>query len=101
MYLVSINYPWSNNTYTITNTNLGVTVKKFAENSQNSLSGTNFKLTQYTDKWASVDTSFTPVDFNGVDTLKSIKPGYYEVIEDKAPQGYDLKTSRVLFPSNR
>ena len=85
------------NTYTITNTNLGVTVKKFAENSQNSLSGTNFKLTQYTDKWASVDTSFTPVDFNGVDTLKSIKPGYYEVIEDKAPQGYDLKTSRVCF----
>lgn len=85
------------NTYTITNTNLGVTVKKFAENSQNSLSGTNFKLTQYTDKWASVDTSFTPVDFNGVDTLKSIKPGYYEVIEDKAPQGYDLKTSRVYF----
>lgn len=85
------------NTYTITNTNLGVTVKKFAENSQNSLSGTNFKLTQYTDKWAAVDTSFTPVDFNGVDTLKSIKPGYYEVIEDKAPQGYDLKTSRVCF----
>lgn len=85
------------NTYTITNTNLGVTVKKFAADSQNSLSGTNFKLTQYTDKWASVDTSFTPVDFNGVDTLKSIKPGYYEVIEDKAPQGYDLKTSRVCF----
>lgn len=85
------------NTYTITNTNLGVTVKKFAENSQNSLSGANFKLTQYTDKWAVVDTSFTPVDFNGVDTLKSIKPGYYEVIEDKAPQGYDLKTSRVRF----
>lgn len=85
------------NTYTITNTNLGVTVKKFAENSQNSLSSANFKLTQYTDKWAVVDTSFTPVDFNGVDTLKSIKPGYYEVIEDKAPQGYDLKTSRVRF----
>ena len=85
------------NTYTITNTNLGVTVKKFAENSQNSLSGANFKLTQYTDKWAAVDTSFTPVDFNGVDMLKSIKPGYYEVIEDKAPQGYDLKTSRVRF----
>ncbi|MEY2360878.1 SpaA isopeptide-forming pilin-related protein [Weissella paramesenteroides] len=85
------------NMYTITNTNLGVTVKKFAENSQNSLSGANFKLTQYTDKWAAVDTSFTPVDFNGVDTLKSIKPGYYEVIEDKAPQGYDLKTSRVRF----
>lgn len=85
------------NTYTITNTNLGVTVKKFAENSQNSLSGANFKLTQYTDKWAAVDKSFTPVDFNGVDTLKSIKPGYYEVTEDKAPQGYDLKTSRVCF----
>ncbi|WPQ68181.1 SpaA isopeptide-forming pilin-related protein [Weissella paramesenteroides] len=85
------------NTYTITNTNLGVTVKKFAANSQNSLSGANFKLTQYTDKWAAVDTSFTPVDFNGVDTLKSIKPGYYEVIEEKAPQGYDLKTSRVRF----
>lgn len=85
------------NTYTITNTNLGVTVKKFAADSQNSLSGANFKLTRYTDKWAAVDTSFTPVDFNGVDTLKSIKPGYYEVIEDKAPQGYDLKTSRVRF----
>lgn len=85
------------NTYTITNTNLGVTVKKFAANSQNSLSGANFKLTRYTDKWAAVDTSFTPVDFNGIDTLKSIKPGYYEVIEDKAPQGYDLKTSKIRF----
>ncbi|MHB9648047.1 SpaA isopeptide-forming pilin-related protein [Weissella paramesenteroides] len=85
------------NTYTITNNNLGVTVKKFAANSQNSLSGANFKLTRYTDKWAAVDTSFTPVDFNGIDTLKSIKPGYYEVIEDKAPKGYDLKTSKIRF----
>lgn len=85
------------NTYKITNTNLGVTVKKFAANSQNSLSGANFKLTRYTDKWAAVDTSFTSVDFNGIDTLKSIKPGYYEVIEDKAPQGYGLKTSKIRF----
>lgn len=85
------------NTYKITNTNLGVTVKKFAANSQNSLSGANFKLTRYTDKWAAVDTSFTSVDFNGIDTLKSIKPGYYEVIEGKAPQGYDLKTSKIRF----
>lgn len=54
-------------------------------------------MTRYTDKWAAVDTSFTPVDFNGIDTLKSIKPGYYEVIEDKAPQGYDLKTSKIRF----
>lgn len=85
------------NTYKITNTNLGVTVKKFAANSQNSLSGANFKLTRYIDKWAAVDTSFTSVDFNGIDTLKSIKPGYYEVIEDKAPQGYGLKTSKIRF----
>lgn len=85
------------NTYTITNTSLGVTVKKFAANSEISLSGANFKLTRYTDKWAAVDTSFTPVDFNGIDTLKSIKPGYYEVIEAKAPQGYDLKTSKIRF----
>jgi len=85
------------NTYTITNTNLGVTIKKFAANSQNSLSGANFKLTRYKDKWAAVDTSFTSVDFNGIDTLKSITPGYYEVIEEKAPQGYDIKTSKIRF----
>lgn len=85
------------NNYTITNTNLGVTVKKFVEGSQTPLAGANFKLIKYTNNWAGVDASFGAIDFNGTDTTKTLAPGSYELVEDKAPQGYQRNTTPIRF----
>ncbi|MFT8469910.1 MAG: SpaA isopeptide-forming pilin-related protein [Oenococcus sp.] len=88
----------NNGVFTITNSELGVNAEKYSRNNQAPLAGSQFVITKYNSNWTTVDSSFSPITINGNQSANTkITPGYYQIRESKAPDGYALETTAFNF----
>ncbi|MCV3296595.1 MAG: SpaA isopeptide-forming pilin-related protein [Oenococcus sp.] len=88
----------NNGVFTITNSELGVNAEKYSRNNQAPLAGSQFVITKYIGNWTTVDPSFSPITINGNQSANTkITPGYYQIRESKAPDGYALETTAFNF----
>ncbi|EHN58145.1 SpaA isopeptide-forming pilin-related protein [Oenococcus kitaharae] len=88
----------NNGVFTITNSELGVNAEKYSRNNQAPLAGSQFVITKYNANWAAVDPTFSPITINGNQSANTkITPGYYQIRESKAPDGYALETTAFNF----
>ncbi|MFT9266239.1 SpaA isopeptide-forming pilin-related protein [Oenococcus sp.] len=88
----------NNGVFTITNSELGVNAEKYSRNNQAPLAGSQFVITKYNSNWTTVDLSFSPITINGNQSANTkITPGYYQIRESKAPDGYALETTAFNF----
>ncbi|MCR1900418.1 SpaA isopeptide-forming pilin-related protein [Ligilactobacillus apodemi] len=86
------------NKWKIVNTQLGVQVEKRAAESQDKLSGAEFKLVKYTDDFVTEDPDFSQkLSGNSKDITGNITNGNYALIETKAPTGYELDQTPLKF----
>lgn len=83
---------------TITNTELGFMVEKYDQQSPaQPLSGAQYQLSRYDVGWQHQDNSFAPIMMAGNQDKVSLKSGYYQVKETKAPPGFQLNTISYQF----
>ncbi|MFT8879480.1 MAG: SpaA isopeptide-forming pilin-related protein [Oenococcus sp.] len=88
----------NNGVFTITNSELGVNAEKYSRNNQAPLAGSQFVITKYNSNWTAVDPSFSPITINGNQSANTkITPGYYQIRESKAPDGYALEATAFNF----
>ncbi|ETY73603.1 SpaA isopeptide-forming pilin-related protein [Lactiplantibacillus fabifermentans] len=71
-----------------------VTLTKFVQDSTQTLAGAEYEL--QTENGQVLQTGLT-TDANGQLTVSDLTPGKYQLVETKAPNGYDLNTDPVLF----